>query len=108
MIDTILQKLIDFIQQASPVIWGAYYRQVYVDAGTLIVCGVVSLISAIFFIKKGGQWIKKNDCQFNGYEMWYAVGALALFIAVIFFVIGGRQLSNPIYYAIQNIIATIR
>ena len=42
--DQAVQQLIEFLKQASPVVWQALIRQVYVEAGSMVFWGIVSAV----------------------------------------------------------------
>jgi hypothetical protein len=122
MDETIIQKLIDFIETASPVVWEAAYRQVYVEAisNFLVFLGLVALsvICYRYFTEFRDESIRLNKIldETNGYtggtrskrddaniaSVFFAV-CIVLFAGISVFIIGGviGRVINPDYYAIK-------
>ena len=101
----LLQQLIDLLKGASPLVWAAYMKQVYVYAGQQAAWAVLLLI-LILFIVKAGDFCKKFE---EDLEWFFYFGAVLL--GVLSFMLITRAVGsviNPEYYAIQNIINQLR
>jgi hypothetical protein len=110
MIDEVLRKLIDFLQEASPFVWSTLLRQVYVDAAGNIAWSVGLLVLA-FVLYKAGKYGKEHATDYN---MLGEMGLIAWFFCALFGVASFSLLvdaikyfSNPEFYAIQYILRQI-
>ena len=111
MIDEVLRKLIEFVQEASPLIWQTLVKQVYAEA----VGHVVWLVAAVglsVLIYRFCIWMKKIDDEANDTDItlqlvgWVALillGAFITFQATESF----KMFFNPEYYAIKLILANM-
>lgn len=128
MMDEALQKLIDFVEQAAPVMWEASYRQSYVVAirDLLFFIGMMALAvyCARWYFHFGDlvNVINEKIAQETGWSSGLktdrenaqlARGIFAFLVIVIvgaaILVVGGviGRIINPDYYAIQNLIGLI-
>ena len=101
----LLQQLIDLLKGASPLVWAAYMKQVYVTAGQSAAWAILLLI-AIPFIAKVGNSLKKLD---EGWEWFFYFGAAFLGVMTLMLITSAiSSVINPEYYVIQNIIKQLR
>lgn len=101
MIDTVLQQLIDFIQNASPVVWDALIRQAYANAYVDLFWGaLLGLFVPIVLIIIA---IKFNDIN----EIYYFLSLVSFIAGCILATCGFKELYNPTYYAIMMILAQL-
>ena len=111
MIDQALQKLIEFIEQASPVLWGILIKQVYSDIVTYFLWSIFTLAIAFGFYKLGkyhGKLHKEIGWQDDEHELLslfsYAGSSIALIAFPFLLTTCIRIIVNPYYYAITNIL----
>ena len=109
----LLQQLINFIREASPVVWGTLIKQVYVEVGQALIWTVVLVISTVLLIKCGNYCRHKyNDVDEEGYLFGqlisYAFAILASLYSVTLITSAVSQLINPRYYAIQMIVGMLK
>lgn len=111
MITEILSQLIDFVKTASPIIWEAYVRQVYVEIIPMTVLGTLLLIASAIMISVGKKVKKAEnlDKDFEGASFACFAFAFLLFACGMgAFSKGAAHLLNPNYYAIQMILSQIK
>lgn len=110
MIDEVLRKLIDFLQEASPLVWSTLLKQVYVDAAGNIAWSVGLLVIA-FVLYKAGKYGKENATDYNmSGEMGWIAWVLCAFAGAGSFgllVDAMKNFANPEFYAIQYILRQI-
>ncbi len=115
MIDETLRKLIEFIQDASPVVWQTLIKQVYVEASARILWALALLVLGYLVIKLVNAKKKKydedyDDGQFLEDSAWavgYIIAAVIFIIAFALFVSSLMRFMNPQFYAIRFILGTI-
>ncbi len=106
------QELVKFIQTASPVVWDAYMRQAVLLGMTYLVTGTIFLMLSIvcsLFIR--GAKKAMDESKYNDGLAFFLVftGTLILAAIAMFFITSGvLHLHNPEYYAIQDILMSIR
>lgn len=120
--DELLRELIEFVQQASPMIWETLVRQVYVQAMQSAVWSVFWLLLVGVSVK-ALAWFNRRDHDGDlvmvdeyGTNAEHALGVVfsiftALVASVLFFycvVDFVSRLANPDYYAIQLILEQLR
>lgn len=115
MIDEVLRKLIDFLQGASPLVWQALIKQVYVEASARLAwaigCGVVTYFLFKLVNSQKAEYEKEcSDGRFLQDSAWawlyagIACTAIASFgLAVSSFM----WFFNPEFYAIRFILQNI-
>ena len=108
--DQVLQELVDFLKAASPVVWEALYRQVYVIALSKIIWafGLAFLIfGAMKLSKKAWEW-HEEDNGFGDYnQLAYFCYGFRVIVGVVSFglvVSAIMRIANPNYYAINLIL----
>jgi len=97
-----MQKLIDAVQKASPVVWQAAYRQVWID-------GIESLILLLGFICGGitllkfAKYLQSENAEEVGIFFAYlgSVGSFLLTIPCLICVLD--DFFNPTFAAIKNL-----
>lgn len=111
--DKVLQELIEFVKSASPVIWQALYRQVYVEALGFILwaIGLAVLAVILFRLAKFAVKKKEEDGYMSDWEILYGfcyffsvvvgIVAFGLLVSVI------QHVANPQFYAIRFILQNI-
>ena len=110
--DTLLQELIAFLKGASPVVWEALYRQVYVNAGAFIAwaIGLAALCAAFFRVGKF-SWSEYKKDEYSMYDAGsvfvYIASACLGFAAFALLVNAAMQFANPEYYAIRYILKSL-
>ena len=115
MIDEVLKKLIEFLQQASPLVWEALVRQVYAIAFSQIAWAVGVGVS-IFAMWKFSNYAEKqqtedeyNEEEWKQTKLFFRVGAvLFMFIPFGLIVSASMKIYNPAYYAINLILSQIK
>ena len=111
--DTLLQELIVFLQDASPLIWSALMKQVYANAVECLFFCVVCLAIAVllFRLHKYGAKMKEEESYNSDWETPYYLGTMLgyafIFIALVLFVSAIKPFYNPEYYAIQLLLSQL-
>jgi len=113
MIDEVLQKFIEFVQNASPYIWQTLIKQVYVEAFGYLLFGVgLTAVSVILFKVGEKAYIKAQNERFYDGELLYflsfAFSGVAGFVAFLFLVSAVKWFVNPDFYAIRFILESIQ
>lgn len=127
--EELLKELIEFVKSASPMVWTALIKQVYVYAIQNLVWGLLFLVASIasgrtmiFFINR---WIAINKGMDDGESEYYhysdvptyvmgcsmaSVCVFPLLVALALGTIleGASRLINPEFYAIQLILKQLR
>ena len=123
--DEVLVKLVEFVENASPVIWEAAQRQVVADMATNAIWIVAAVGLAAFLVwvargcenvilgieeyNEGKGWSNAKDSE--GWHMSLImsyVGVVALTLGALVLLTGNiRMAINPTYYAIQNIMGMV-
>jgi hypothetical protein len=123
---TILNQLIEFIKNASPLIWGIYLKQVYVNNFTTLFIGLI-FAGAIFPLYKAYNWGKnsiatheKEEADRFGrshyitssaedFALWGSAITIGIFaiVAIICIISGIVPFLNPEYYAIKLILSAL-
>jgi hypothetical protein len=112
--DVLLQELIEFVKTASPVLWGIYIKQAYVDGIYSMIFGVALLIVGIVFTFVGLKYnkIAMEDGGDGVYESgWIMLIIFGVVGAIAGIVVGCSSIGNfvnPEYQAIQLIIETLK
>jgi len=99
----VFQQIMEFVKEASSVVWGVYRAQVFVQALQLSIWGWFAVIVFVFT----NEYRKRTSDREN--KFWAAVLEVVLAFIIVFVlacVIG--QLMNPDYYAIQLLISTFK
>lgn len=110
--EDVVQKLIEFVQNASPVVWNAALKQVQVDAVLYFIGAVVFLVLTIGCIsltrwsnnkkKEATDW---NESDYDLGIYFGAAGAVLFTLCTVGFICEMVvRLINPTWYAIQNIL----
>ena len=84
----LLQQLIDFIKSASPIVWEALVRQVYVEAVSYAAWAVLTTIVVFIWIRLA-KWAKKEKKKANKnvYNEWGTAEGFFWVAAVVFVLI---------------------
>ncbi len=113
----VLGKLVEFVENASPVIWEAAQRQVLVNVvrtsvwavALALVCGVSIYLARKLYKKSLAEESNKKSSDLRDASIIVSVSAVLLtgaVIALVNNVVG--YLLNPTYYAIENILSMVR
>lgn len=120
--ESILQQLIDFVKEASPVIWQAYVQQAVISGINSLIFSTMLLVGGILSLLYGkvneklhateeevtDHWGNKNkprqDEFRDKYFGAYIVSAICYIWSTIELTMGIGHLFNPNYYAIQLMI----
>lgn len=93
-----MQKLIDAVQKASPIVWQAAYRQVWID-------GIENLLLTVFFAVSASllwKWRKRVEDEVG--QVLLAVLAMAsMGLTVIAFLFTLDFFLNPTFAAIKEL-----
>jgi hypothetical protein len=115
MVDEILKKLIEFLQQASPLVWASLVRQVYAIAFSQIAWSVAVLVLCFAAWKFSNFCEKQQENDDYNDDDWStakwvlrSLSALALLIPFGLVVSAIMRIYNPDYYAIWLILAQIK
>jgi hypothetical protein len=120
MIDQALQKLIEFLQNASPLVWHVLVKQVYVEAiamfawaiGLIVLCIVFAKVTKYcgkkFAEEKAKDRYDSNEFEYGMSEGFCVTGSvLSGVIAFGCLVTAIQYLVNPEFYAIRYIIESL-
>ena len=113
MIDTVLQKLIEFVETASPFLWETLYRQVYVQVVVHVIWMIIfiGLAAVCYKLFQYGKLEKAKDDD-TEWIFGLVLGGIGATVFTVFSVIELEEciirLINPNYYAIQLILSNIR
>ena len=100
-----MQKLVDAVQKASPIVWQSAYRQVYVELGEAILGFLLLIIAAcvlFHFAKRAKVTGPYDDGEVTKFVLW-AGTVLATFLL---FPLGSFIIdcvANPTYQAVKNL-----
>ena len=110
----ILQKLINWLEEASPEVWAILCRQVYVEAISLAAWGIVLVVSCPILVKLA-RWSQRKYTEEGLYSEYDILAFFAFISAPIAGVIGFAlivssimRFANPGFYAIKYIIGGVR
>jgi len=112
MLETALQELIEFLENASPMVWEVLLKQVYIDAVANIAWAIMLVVVCILLIKLiKYSHEKMEEDSYSSWEMglWLgyifapAAGALAFGLLVS----AAMRFANPEFYAIRYILYQI-
>ncbi len=111
----LLDKLVGFVESATPVIWAAAQQRVIADILANAIWLAVMIVAIIVVLKaKNIAWAMAKQAEENREDPdgWYAISigsamliGVGIFVAVTLSVTITRMAVNPTYYAIQNIIS---
>jgi len=112
MIDKVLQQLIDFLQEASPLVWKTLIKQVYVDAFAYSAWAIGLAVVGFLLIKAGNYFharFVKDDEEgwWIGAGPAYLCSTINLFISFALLVSAIARFLNPEFYAIRYILYQI-
>jgi hypothetical protein len=120
MTDQVLQKLIEFLQNASPLVWHIFIKQVYIDAATNIVLAIILLVPFVVLVRGGNRariMLKQEQTDRSTNESadhwegmawaYYLSSAFPGIASFILFTTAIGYLINPEYYVIQMILSKI-
>lgn len=120
MIDQALQKLIEWLQTASPAMWHILTKQIYSEAISMSLIALVLLIIIIvlFGIVKHNGKLKKREQELRDtlhntdyYDMViaFSYGCIILcsFFFAVVFIQTVQYLYNPEFYAIKWLISSL-
>ena len=99
-----MQKLIDAVQQASPVVWHAAYRQAWIDGieNVLLMMGVI-LLSLVFRQLRKKVLVLDNDVTEPPAILFWILSFGFAVIATPFLIGALDCFLNPAFAAIKNL-----
>jgi len=116
MTDDVLRELIEFLKDASPLVWNALIKQVYVEASGNLAWAIVLLIAAIVLYKLGKLSKQKSKGDEEHYPspewaiicglFWVSSASAAMFSFGLL-VSAVQRFINPEFYAIRFILWNI-
>lgn len=107
-----IQKLIEFLQSASPVVWAALIRQVYVESAGKFIWSL-GLLVLCYVLFRAGKWAysQYQEDEFSMYDIatWtFFIFSGAVGIAAFGLLVSGIMwLLNPQFYAIRFILSSL-
>ena len=115
-IGKILAELVEFVRNATPVIWEAAYRQVYVIAIYQAITSLVCFAIAWLVISHGSKlWNDKPEKQayhYDAYVAWsYIIRGVAMIFVILAIIFGSSvigPLVNPEYYALRQLLLIVK
>jgi hypothetical protein len=99
-----ITELIKFIKQASPVIWQAAYRQVYVGVWASVVAILLAIGAWLYLWTRMSQWEPGHPEK----EVCYLILLGFLLALAIALVCQLSHLANPDWYAIQLLLGSVK
>ena len=95
-----VQQLVEWIKGASPILWGAAYRQVFINGIEELFCCGISVVAACWGYRYG---IKNWDHLEEG-KLFVVLGvALAVICSIGFFTDVIDYFANPTFAAIHEL-----
>src|SRR2546430_232742 len=94
-----MQKLVDAVEKASPLIWHAAYRQVWIECGEAFVGVVLLLCLWVAWARWVKTWIDEEDRKIAN----ILGGAICLIVSLLCAMFIFECLANPTYQAIKNL-----
>ena len=100
-----LRELVNFVKNAGPEVWAAYYRQVYLSALSWVVAALTSL-AIIPLLRRVISYGRKQEQNYLS-DWPLAIGAcwVGIVLGAVFFIgfawTALLRVFNPTYYAIQ-------
>ena len=104
--DEILKALMEFLKEASPMVWNALVRQVHAEAVEYMVWAVVSLIAGTSLWVISVKFAEAADDESVEWICRIVVGII-LFAFVALVICGAKRFYNPDYYAIRLILEAL-
>jgi lipoprotein signal peptidase len=108
--DKVLQELIEFMKSASPVIWQALYKQVYIEAAASFLWAIGLAVLAVVFVRVA-KWAMAKKEEDDGYSDWeivygfcYILSCATGIVAFSLLVSAIKWIANPEFYAIRFIL----
>jgi len=112
MAEELISELVEFVRTASPLIWQAFYKQVYIEAISNTAIGIVLLIITVilwvWFFKERKKFIESVYARDEDYWFIAGTGFLSTVITVAVLITVLTRFLNPNYYAIMKIIELIK
>jgi len=107
-----LSQLMEFLKEASPMVWETLIKQVYVEAVRDFTWSILFFIVCFFLVKTGVYGQKQSEENYNSdwsSGMWFAyIGAgISGLIALIVLSSVITHVINPEFYAIRFILYSI-
>ena len=102
----LLERLIDFIENASPVIWEAATKQVAVQAASHLMWATLLFVATLALLYVAKKSWKEREYNSNE-ELFVVFSILAAATGILGLVLcthGVSLLMNPEYYAIDNLL----
>lgn len=108
MEQTLVEKLIEFVENASPVIWEAMYRQVYINAIYQGLAGAVLVCLAVVFFTVFKRTYKKDGFDNDAACVAIILSVASAIVGAAFLVSVIGPMVNPNYYAIDNLLDLVK
>ena len=105
--EELIYKLVDFLETASPMVWGAVFQQIAVQARSRIMWGFVCFIIAVVLAKCAVWNWKQERGHYDDYLIFGTMACcagIASLIGIALFNEAAMMIQNPTYYAIKNLI----
>ena len=108
-----LNEVIEYIRNLAPAVWAILMKQVYSNAIVNAIASAIFIVTTIAFLQSIRFCIKKQEKDsYSGWEMGILFLAMGVFItsiiSLVTLVSAFQYLFNPEFYAIQQIIQTIK
>lgn len=102
----ILSELVKFLQEVSPLVWQSLIKQVYSEAFSALIWGVVFLVASVFLFRFSKARLKENDTDFPAI-ITYIVSIVSFPVSLLLLTDAIQRFINPEYYAIRFILQGI-
>ena len=111
--ESTLNQAIEYIRTIAPAVWAILIKQVYSNAITNLIGGVVFIVVTVALLQGIRYCIKRHEeDSYSGWEMGVLFLSMGVFVTslISFFALINtfQYLYNPEFYAIQQIIRTVR
>ena len=93
-------QLVDWLKTASPIVWQAAYRQVYIDGFENILLAIFFIIVSVLFWRLATH-ARKNDWGDLGVRLSYGAFGVAALIAIPCLIEAIDCFGNPTFQAIK-------
>lgn len=108
----LLRELIDYVVEASPILWSILTKQVYANIVADMLWVVVLGASCVLLVKFTKHGIEKHEeDSYSMWELWAALGGMGALLAgaISMVLLTGlvKMIINPEFYAIRLILAQL-
>ena len=100
-----VKDLIEFVNNASPIIWDALLRQQYVISICIFISLIVAVVGFLFgikLLKNRPEWaLDDMNMNVGGFLTTVVFGLYTVMSLIMFITNGIPKFLNPVYYALM-------